>query len=531
MPTAKDMQWLKTNLVYEGLARAEFENPFGFVVGKAVLVVGENGDMKVAFNVTGWESDDASVSDAIHLFQKEKRHYLEEEVESSFKMYVTNTWRNICRRLTIETDEGTVTTLDESTYFQLLPTVAYFYPRHATYKVNSNKSPHYWVFPLLNFVTEFSHLNRSAFDHPLRLLPRHFDGTSERQVEDDNYCGPLIGFEYSGEVGFIEPMPDYENREEKLKSGVEKALITSIMVGACPANQRNADLADLLFVLGFATGRDVSASWMELRDADGQLVGREHSNWGTPNYTDSQANLSPSYIGRLIQTSLTSLHFGKVEVRAALRQIAKSGSKDEYMDDRLVFIFRSLERLAKHPLLGIKQTRPIDYLTPSQIEEVKKILSSAQKQFQEMAEHAEKHERSTLIGLANKVVASVDGKRGDFADSLLPLLAHPAIQLCDVDIMVRDYNRFQSKTDKPGWINVINQYRNRVMHDGYFLTSNDIHTPQDVHEVMVHLHDIAVRVLLKLLNFDGKYLSLRYGYEREIDWVKPETTASKLGYK
>lgn len=47
----------------------------------------------------------------------------------------------------------------------------------------------------------------------------------------------------------------------------------------------------------------------------------------------------------------------------------------------------------------------------------------------------------------------------------------------------------------------------------------------------VYLHDIAVRILLKLLKYDDTYYpTIRYDDDQPVDWVNEDTTARLLGY-
>jgi hypothetical protein len=76
-------------------------------------------------------------------------------------------------------------------------------------------------------------------------------------------------------------------------------------------------------------------------------------------------------------------------------------------------------------------------------------------------------------------------------------------------------------------------FRGTVMHAGYF----DLKTSDDdimsLYHVLLHLHDIVVRIVLKMLGYDGPYSPavLEYVSCEPVDWVKPDTSPRKLGYK
>jgi hypothetical protein len=50
--------------------------------------------------------------------------------------------------------------------------------------------------------------------------------------------------------------------------------------------------------------------------------------------------------------------------------------------------------------------------------------------------------------------------------------------------------------------------------------------------VIQHLHDILARIILILLEYDGKYQPtvLDVATEQPVDWVKPNTLPGALGY-
>ena len=71
------------------------------------------------------------------------------------------------------------------------------------------------------------------------------------------------------------------------------------------------------------------------------------------------------------------------------------------------------------------------------------------------------------------------------------------------------------------------------MHRGYFEFRQ---LEQDVGEVLTvlnHLHDILVRILLKLLDYDGTYQPtvITMTARETVDWVTSDTPASVLGYR
>ena len=112
-----------------------------------------------------------------------------------------------------------------------------FWITRGTFETNK-KQPKYWVVPLTNFISTFRWNLQPQFNqHPLRLfsvptIPETEDkGRKASAVFKALGRSQLICFDFSDKIGFIEPLPDYSDKEEKLKSGKERRLITAIMVG------------------------------------------------------------------------------------------------------------------------------------------------------------------------------------------------------------------------------------------------------------------------------------------------------------
>ena len=71
-----------------------------------------------------------------------------------------------------------------------------------------------------------------------------------------------------------------------------------------------------------------------------------------------------------------------------------------------------------------------------------------------------------------------------------------------------------------------------MVHNGYLDIYRDDYEEEEIEGVMIHLHDLLVRVILKLLGYDGTYqptvaMSLS---DRTVDWVTPATSPASLGY-
>src|SRR5262249_54729772 len=100
----------------------------------------------------------------------------------------------------------------------------------------------------------------------------------------------VISFMFRQRIGFIEPLPEYADRLDRLQRGQAPRLITALMV--CDAGTDDVDPAnvatwfpiDLLNLLSLATGVRVGAPWIEFRDEHAKLSRRIHVCFGSPTY-------------------------------------------------------------------------------------------------------------------------------------------------------------------------------------------------------------------------------------------------------
>ena len=98
---------------------------------------------------------------------------------------------------------------------------------------------------------------------------------------------------------------------------------------------------------------------------------------------------------------------------------------------------------------------------------------------------------------------------------------------------LRDAEAMEAHPSEAGaWLQTVNRCRNAVVHNGYLDIHRDDYDEEEIEGTMIHLHDLLVRVVLKLLVYGGTYqptttMSLT---DRTIDWVTPDTSPASLGY-
>ena len=82
------------------------------------------------------------------------------------------------------------------------------------------------------------------------------------------------------------------------------------------------------------------------------------------------------------------------------------------------------------------------------------------------------------------------------------------------------------------WNSVLSDYRGLAVHSGYFDFPSGKYDVKDVTRITLHLYDILVRIIFKMLEYDLTYqpIILGTGNTHLVDWVTPDIPGSKLGY-
>lgn len=139
-----------------------------------------------------------------------------------------------------------------------------FRPYRTIARYHEFSQAHFWAVPLLNFIVDFRRVFVALQDHPLRTRKTASRETTEwpsSLYHDGLYQAgnALIGFMCEGAPAFIEPLPDYAERRERVEAG--EALVTAVMVGHLPEDFEDSTPdwfpADLVTLLGLTSGRSV----------------------------------------------------------------------------------------------------------------------------------------------------------------------------------------------------------------------------------------------------------------------------------
>jgi hypothetical protein len=417
----------------------------------------------------------------------------------------------------------------------------FFSPIISQYDIPNSNPPKYWVLPLINFVTEFRDRRKDLDNHPLRIFIKKEipDGlTAKDHVIAESYANSknnLIVFTFQDNLGFIEQLPDYIERYEKLNGGLERRLITALMVG--PINNNSIDFDELkkwfpleyLYLLGLATGIEVGFPWIEFRDDKGKLIRRLHKKSMLPSFNKGPSPLEVSNgIGELLTVSIKNPDFGKSYLNVAINQCIKGGISG-IIEDRLSHFCRGIEALCNE--FGLNREDLKNKLNEQDRIKIDKILIEASKQAQMLAsEKKNQGELDTfnvISRIASRIKSAPTGTDSFFGDSLKKLLCK--FSLNDADILEQYYlSKYNTS-----WRKRISSYRGAVTHRGYFDIPTLHNNLAEAVIISQHLHDILLRIIFKILNYNGQYCPTVFKWESlvEIDWVKKDTPPERLGYK
>ena len=191
---------------------------------------------------------------------------------------------------------------------------------------------------------------------------------------------------------------------------------------------------------------------------------------------------------------------------------------------------------------GLDRPIPLDsLLTESQTEQMRAAVNTAVTTLKELAAKVEREPPPGVSGEVNpsggdvlrRIAARIDNQtqiRRGFGESVVELLS--VFGLPDADVATTYYATTPGAIAK-SWPGVLTEYRSVVAHGSSFdFGPGGSHSIWDVWRVINHLHDILVRLLLTMLDYDKTYQPTVESFitHRTLDWVRSTTTVEELGY-
>ncbi|MBM3303456.1 MAG: hypothetical protein FJY85_26350, partial [Deltaproteobacteria bacterium] len=288
-----DSTWFTHSVVYAGRGRAEFADPRGFIEGPATASFDEKGSAHISLQVEDYGTDEPLRFGLLQLLSRGRP----QKTGKGFSLGLGGL-TNPCTRFTINTPDGVFSMSEKITLGATLHGVPpsagtlQFNSIWSTFEAKDAGPTRYWVLPLFNFATGLASATSDLDSHPLRLsppleVPPDLQGQARIKAQFLATLGDrLIPFEFDGEPGFIEQVPDIRSRRERLSKGEVERIITAVIVGS--QRQGPPDWRDLTFtwkplhlvdLLGLAGGVRIAPAWVEFRDGAAKLVCRVHAKF------------------------------------------------------------------------------------------------------------------------------------------------------------------------------------------------------------------------------------------------------------
>ena len=505
--------WFSSNIEYKGRGHAEFQDPKGILEGSVKIQFDEFGKSMIEMDIDSYESE-PPIRDLIEFFRINLN---------------TNPNPNPCTSLTVITSEGTYSAIGHIFYN---PVIVYgdnqssitFYLVTSQFDITEAGVPKYWMFPLFNFVSEFRQRELELDNHPLRIRPR------------PNNSDHLITFDFNNKLGFIEPLADFKKRKERLYSGEIQGTITAVMVGE--VGSESIDITNMrewlpfgfLTLLGLATGIRVGIPWIELRDVNGGLVRRFHEKFSKPPFSKGHTTICEIYYqgtGYLLTRAQSSQYYAKEPLFPVISDLIQAGADNLTIEDKLSKIGRAFDSLCKHFELD-RQTLLLN-LDPNHKVAVQEALRNAVHNIRSAANSTNDNTQKLILEKIADRTNNASNIDRDFGLAVIDLIQN--FNLPDADI-VNSYYQNNPRPDNKNWNSVLSDYRGLAVHSGYFDFPSGKYDVKDVTRITLHLYDILVRIIFKMLEYDLTYqpIILGTGNTHLVDWVTPDIPGSKLGY-
>ena len=541
--------WFLDKVAYEGRARAELRDPPGTVEGHGHVRFDTYGKPSVELDVEKFESAEPLPFGLMQLLSGRKA------VTGKGVVMISGDGgeRNPCTKVSVTTPHGEFL-ITEGIYYGYSVTDGgegggklTLSSIRSQFDVAGGGLPQYWVLPLTNFISRFVARHPVLDRHPLRIYPTPTVPGSLPEDEafvaayNANLKNRLIIFEFNQRPGFIELLADYDTRVDGLLEGRERSAVTAVMVGEVGSESiEQADLKgwlpdDFLRLLSITTGTQVGAPWVEFRDAAGGLVRRIHTELNQSSFSEGRRPLEEgvhSGIGYLLTRYQSSPDRGKPFLNVVFKHLFQASRRGQSIEDRFIYLTRALDNLCEH--YGFATQYLLQNLDAHRRQAVERILSSAAQQIRAEARAAASAgdfgQSQTLEAIAERAKTTPAGKDRRFGLAVADLLKH--FSLPDADIVNAHYHANPRPDGIQTWSGVLSHYRAAPIHIGFFNISGKKHDFDDIVVIMNHLHDILLRIIFKIVGYDGTYQPpvVKMSTVLPTDWVVPGLPARELGY-
>ena len=543
----KPSNWFQEKLEYYGDGMAEFENPKGKIFGQTKVRITEQGDIEIQMEVDKIESELPLPLGVKQLISGDIPNY----EDNNISLTLPPKKENKCDYLQVITKRGVFKTKkigliswSFSVHNDKAKDIISFYPTQSEY-IQENSVPIYWVLPLNNYVGNFSQYEKKLATHPLRIfpdakLPDDLPGEYKETAEDfAREKSKFILFDFCDETGFIEGLPNYQERVRKLRNYEEPSLITAVMVANIGDYSMDLEKIDVWFpfyfldLLSLATGSEVTSPWIEFRDENGILVKRIHLLIPRTLFLKGKKTLNEDVYhgtGTLLTIAQSCEEIKETYFEVALRHTVLGGREGQSIVDKLAYLCRGLDSLCEHYNLASQNLLdPFDSQIKDEIKEIVKDATKAIKKIQSHKGFKARDIEYQYLEKINSRIINAPNKDNDFGLAVCKLLE--LFNMPDAKILNNFYEKNINNNVANSWACLLSRYRGAAIHTGFFHFLNSDSYIKDSLTITNHLHDILVRILFKIIGYDGKYQPSMFSYccPSEIDWIKSDTSPYYLG--
>jgi hypothetical protein len=530
--------WFSDDVAYSGIGTARFGSPPAIARGPTTVRFDMRGDATIEMEVQSFETDYIGHFGQREVFNPEGRR------GNTFSVGFRQS--NRCESFEVDTGDGLFVAHGRISYqagFEVDDVKQISFSIQTGEFFRHGVGPAlYWTVPLINFTFPFRQQHPEIFSHPLRMwrpAPTPPDLPPDKVEAFRLFAylrACLIGFNFEGRAAFIEPLPKYEGIKSHLEEQRHRWEITSIMVGYIGENSNAIDAVRKWFpfylypVLELLAGREIGSSWIEWRDASGDLVGRTHIHIRCPLFEHGFAAFrtgSADYAGILLTEAQSSPHIREPWLAGVVRNLLRGAGADLF-ELHAAFVFLAIESMCER--FGTSSTNLSASLDDDTRANVRMVLNQTANKLKALAAaHADTDQANVLRRIADRS-SGMDQVDRAFGASVVDLMRRFGLEH---DVIIASTYYEEHRPDTRPWHGALSHWRGIVLHGGYFDFESGQYDWDLILSTCYHLHDVARRIVLKLLGYTKEYQpAVSIGDNPQpLDWVGERTRPEQLGYE
>jgi hypothetical protein len=505
--------WFTTDYDYSGYAEAVFDQPHVEFHGPASVRPDENGRPIVEITV---EHSNPAIQTQFDLLVVE---FGSQPVPGVGVVTAFGGGRQNSVRTTVRGEKGVFQSGPDWKYSFSWPSgkplTLRIKPIKSEFAVADSAPEAFLVLPLSNFLPEFPTQSSAIGDHALNLY-----------AGSDSHSGRCIPFKLYGQSAFIQQLLGTGGQNEGIKTWGGEIILTAVavlpMMDPAIIDPWGWFLTIFLRLLELATGNEVGMPWIEMRDENGGLARRLHIAVGHLHHlTGGYGAIQEAFHwsgGEYLTAALSSPQAREPFFSIALRHCIRAGLPGLSLDDQLDHLVRALECLCAR--YGFSQQDLMDGFDSKLKTTIAAVLKNARTEISKLASTvAGPGHRTQILRIAARAqsAAQTDLSFGLAVESLVRHFG-----LLDSEVL-EPYYAGNPTLKGSNWVGALSYYRGAVFHEGFLDIDSPGTSVGEVFGFILHLHDLVVRVLLKIVGYSGTYQPrlIRGTAAEGADWFKP----------